>query len=237
MLTLCFRALFRSISEYALMSLSLDLHCFLTCHQYVTITLFSWFIEFVGFIRGCAISSVSQWPQFTPYLVFYRPCQGSFSVADLRLCVGGWRGGGGGGGGGGGSLPIYGIIRMCVPNSPFFSIARYIIGPQFSTKSIWMARFFRIPMWKAPFFDILVYAHIFRSEIFRDCLSSWYYMNWLWYLCNNQQKWVQKFKGQYMNRSTFWMIKYMNGSVFSKARYMNGGGFEFSLAHPYQNYP
>ena len=35
-----------------------------------------------------------------------------------------------------------------------------------------------------------------------------------------------KIKGQYMNRSTFWMIKYMNGSVFSKARYMNGVGFE-----------
>ena len=39
-----------------------------------------------------------------------------------------------------------------------------------------------------------------------------------------------KIKGQYMNRSTFWMIKYMNGSVFSKARYMNGVGFEI-LAH------
>ena len=45
-----------------------------------------------------------------------------------------------------------------------------------------------------------------------------------------RQTWVQKIKGQYMNRSTFWMIKYMNGSVFSNARYMNGVGFEI-LAH------
>ena len=37
---------------------------------------------------------------------------------------------------------------------------------------------------------------------------------------------TKKIKGQYMNRSTFWMIKYMNGSVFSKARYMNGVGIE-----------
>ena len=41
---------------------------------------------------------------------------------------------------------------------------------------------------------------------------------------------TKKIKGQYMNRSTFWMIKYMNGSVFSKARCMNGVGFEI-LAH------
>ena len=62
-------------------------------------------------------------------------------------------------------------------------------------------------------------------------------MNWLWYLCNNQQKWVQKVKGQYMNRSTFWMIKYMNGSIFSKARYMNGVGFEIRARTPVPKLP
>ena len=36
--------------------------------------------------------------------------------------------------------------------APFFRAARYMIGPLFSTKSIWMAPFFWIPMWKAPFF-------------------------------------------------------------------------------------
>ena len=64
---------------------------------------------------------------------------------------------------------------------------------------------------------------MFRSEI--------YSLGITWIDCdilsnNQQKKWVQKIKGQYLNRSTFWMIKDMNVSVFSKARYMNGVGFE-----------
>ena len=50
-------------------------------------------------------------------------------------------------------------------------------------------------------------------------------------------KWVQKIKEQYMNRSTFWMIKYMNGSGFSKARYMNGVGFEILARTPVPQLP
>ena len=46
-----------------------------------------------------------------------------------------------------------------------------------------------------------------------------------------------KIKGQYMNRSTFRMIKYMNGSVFSKARYMNGVGFEILARTPVPQLP
>ena len=122
---------------------------------------------------------------------------------------------------------------MCVPNSPPFS----------ALPGIWLAPFFQQKVYEWPdfsgflcerphFSDILVYAHIFRSEIFRGCLSSWYYKNWLWYLCNNQQKMGSKIKGQYMNRSKFWMIKYMNGSVFSKARYMNGVGYEILACTP-----
>ena len=49
------------------------------------------------------------------------------------------------------------------------------------------------------------------------------------------KKWVQKIKGQYMNRSTFWMIKYMN--VFSKARYMNRVGFEILARTPEPKLP
>ena len=122
---------------------------------------------------------------------------------------------------------------MCVSNSP---------------PGIWLAPFFQQKvyewpdfsgfLWERPHFsDILVYAHIFRSETFRGRLSSWYYMNWLWYLCNNQQKLVQKIKGQYMNRSRFWMIKYMNGSVFSKAWYMNGVGYEILARTPVPKLP
>ena len=131
-----------------------------------------------------------------------------------------------------------------------------MIGPLFSTRSIWMARFSGFLCERPHFSDILVYAHIFRSEIFWGYLSSFgitwidcdicvitckkwvqkvkgQYMNRSTFLMikyvNNVitcKKWVQKVKGQYMNRSTFLMIKYMNGSVFSKARYMNGVGFE-----------
>ena len=46
-----------------------------------------------------------------------------------------------------------------------------------------------------------------------------------------------KIKGQYMKRSTFWMIKYTNGSVFSKARYMNGVGFEILARTPVPKLP
>ena len=115
---------------------------------------------------------------------------------------------------------------------------------------MWLAPFFQQKVYEWPdfsgflcerphFSDILVYAYIFRSEIFRGCLSSWYYMNWLWYLCNNQQIMGTKIKWQYMNRSTFWMymIKYMNGPVFSKVRYMNGVGFEILARTPVPNLP
>ena len=47
----------------------------------------------------------------------------------------------------------------------------------------------------------------------------------------------KKIKGQYMNRSTVWMIKYMNGSVFSEARYMNGVGFEILARTPVPKLP
>ena len=46
-----------------------------------------------------------------------------------------------------------------------------------------------------------------------------------------------KIKGQYMNRSTFWIIKYMNGSVFSKVRYMNRVGFEILTRTPVPKLP
>ena len=48
---------------------------------------------------------------------------------------------------------------------------------------------------------------------------------------------TKKKRGQYMNRSTFWMIKYMNGFVFSKARYMNGVGFEILARTPVPKLP
>ena len=126
------------------------------------------------------------------------------------------KGGGGGEGGGGGSVTSY-----------IWHSADVRIAPFSALPSIWLVPFFQQKVYEWPDFsgflcerphlsDILVYAHIFRSEIFRDCLSSWYNMNWLWYLCNNQQIMGTKSKGQYMNRSTFWMIKYMKGPFFQR---------------------
>ena len=40
--------------------------------------------------------------------------------------------GGGGGGGWRGYLPIYGVVRMCGPNSPLFQLGKYMNGPTFS---------------------------------------------------------------------------------------------------------
>ena len=80
---------------------------------------------------------------------------------------------------------------------------------------------------KGPIFLTSWYMHIFFAQRFFEAA---YPLGIIWIDCDicviTSKKWVQKIKGQYMNRSTFWMIKYMNGSVFSKARYMNGVGFE-----------
>ena len=107
-----------------------------------------------------------------------------------------------------------------------------MIGPLFFNKK-WMAQFFRIPMWMAPFFwhpGICTYFSLrgFSRLLIRLVLHE---------LTDIFKKWVQKIKGQYMNRSTFWMIKYMNGSVFSKARYMNGVGFEILARTPVPQLP
>ena len=86
---------------------------------------------------------------------------------------------------------------------------------------------------KGPIFLISWYMHIFFAQRFFEAASP---LGFTWTDCDicvkTSKKWVQKVKGQYMNRSTFWMIKYMNGSVFSKARYMNGVGFEILARTP-----
>ena len=75
-----------------------------------------------------------------------------FSARGVCVCVGGGGGGGVGGGGGGG------VRRV--------------------TSYIWHSTDFSGFLCERPHFsDIQVYAHIFRLEIFRGCLSCWYYMN------------------------------------------------------------
>ena len=91
---------------------------------------------------------------------------------------------------------------------------------------------------KGPIFLTSWYTHIFFAQRFFEAA---YPLGITWIDCDicviTSKKWVQKVKGQYMNRSTFWMIKYMNGSGFSKARYMNGVGFEILARTPVPKLP
>ena len=82
------------------------------------------------------------------------------------------------------------------------------------------------------------YMHIFFAQRFFEAAYP-LGITWIdYHICViTSKKRVQKIKGQYMNRSTFWMIKYMNGSDFSKARYMNRVGFEILARTPVPKLP
>ena len=120
---------------------------------------------------------------------------------------------------------------MCVPNSPLFQHCQVYDWPPFFKKKYMNGPFFLDSNVKGPIFLTSWYMHIFFAQRF---FKAAYPLGITWTDCDicltTSKKWVQKIKGQYMNRSAFWMIEYMNGSVFSKARYMNGVGFEI-LAH------
>ena len=92
-------------------------------------------------------------------------------------------------------------------------------------------------MWKAPFFWQPGVCMYFSLRFFETACS----LGIQWIDCDicltTSNKWIQKIKGQYMNRSIFWMIKYMNGSVFSKARYMNERGSEILTRTPVPQLP
>ena len=148
----------------------------------------------------------------------------------------GW---GRGGEGAGGWLPIYGIVRrMCVPNSPLFQHCQVYDWPPFFNKKYMNDPIFLDSYVKGPIFLTTWYIHIFFAQRFFEVACS---LGIQWTDCDicltTSNKWVQKINGQYMNRSTFWMIKYMNGSVFSKARYMNGVGFEMLARTPVSQLP
>ena len=91
---------------------------------------------------------------------------------------------------------------------------------------------------KGPIFLTSWYMHIFFAQRFFDAAYP-LGITWTDYdICViTSKKWVQKIKGQCMNRSTVWMIKYMNGYVFSKARYMNRVGFEILARTPVPKLP
>ena len=111
---------------------------------------------------------------------------------------------------------------MCVPNSPLFQRCQvYDWTPFFNKK--YMNGPICLDLCERPHFsDILVYAHIFRLEIFRGCLSSWYYMNWLWYLCNNQQK-----NGLKNQRAVYEQVNILDDQVYEWVRFFEGLVYEW----------
>ena len=121
------------------------------------------------------------------------------------------------------------IFKPCACRiAPFFSTAMYMMnGTIFLDSYV-----------KGPIFLTSLYMHIFFAQRFFEAA---YPLGITWIDCDicltTSKRWVQKIKGQYMKRSTFWMIKYMNGSVFSKARYMNGVGFEILARTPVPKLP
>ena len=136
---------------------------------------------------------------------------------------------------------------MCVLNSPLFQHCQVYDWPPFFNKKYMNVPIFLDSCVKGPIFLTSWYMHIFFAQRFFEATYP-LGITWIDYdICViTSTKWVQKIKGQYMNRSTFWMIKYMNGSVFSKARYMNGVGFEIlartsipklPLSYPPESFP
>ena len=127
---------------------------------------------------------------------------------------------------------------MCVPNSPLFQRCQGYDWPPFFNKKYMNGPIFLDSYVKGPIFLTSWYMHIFFAQRFFEAA---YPLGITWIDCDicviTSKKWVQKIKGQYMNRSTFWMIKYMNGSVSLKARYMNGVGFEILARTPVQKLP
>ena len=123
-------------------------------------------------------------------------------------------------------------------NSPLFQRCQVYDWPPFFNKKYMNGPIFLDSCVKGPIFLTSWYTHIFFALRFFEAA---YPLGITWIDCDicviTSKKWVQKVKGQYMNRSTFWMIKYMNGSGFSKARYMNGVGFEILARTPMSKLP
>ena len=79
---------------------------------------------------------------------------------------------GGGGGRGGVISYIFVIVRMCVPNDPFFSAANYMIGPLFFNKKYMHDPIFQDSYGKGPIFLTSWYIHIFFAHGFFEAACS-----------------------------------------------------------------
>ena len=114
---------------------------------------------------------------------------------------------------------------MCVPNSPLFQHCQVYDWPPFFNKKYMNGAIFLDSYVKGPIFLHPGICTYFSLRDFSRLLIL-LVLHELTDIClTTSKKWVQKIKGQYMNRSTFWMIKYMNGSVFFKGQVYEWGRF------------
>ena len=82
------------------------------------------------------------------------------------------------GGGGGGNFLYICHSTDVRAEWPFKRCQLYDWPPFFFQQKVYALPDFSGLLCERPLFsDILVYSHIFRSEIFRGCLFSWYSMN------------------------------------------------------------
>ena len=75
-------------------------------------------------------------------------------------------------GGGGIKLPIYGIVRMCVPNSPLFQCCQVYDWPPFFNKKYMNGPIFLDSYVKGPIFLTSWYMHIFFAQRFFEAAYS-----------------------------------------------------------------
>ena len=134
-------------------------------------------------------------------------------------------------GGGGGNFLYMAKYGCACQIAPFFSAARYMIGPLFSTKSIWMARFFWIPILKAPFFwHPGICTYFFAQRFFEAA----YPLSITWIDCDicvtTSKKWVQKKKskgsiwiGHHFGWSSIWMCPFFQRPGYEWGRFWNTG--------------
>ena len=127
---------------------------------------------------------------------------------------------------------------MCVPNSPLFQHCQVYDWPPFFQQKVYgWPSFSGFLMWKAPFFWHPGICTYFSLRDFSRLLILLVLHELTVIFVQQPAKMGTKKIRQYMNRSTFWMVKYMNGSIFSKTRYMNGVGFEILARTPVPKLP
>ena len=114
---------------------------------------------------------------------------------------------------------------MCVPNSSLFQRCQVYDWPPFFNKKYMNGPIFLDSYVKSPIFLTSWYMRIFFAQ---RIFETAYPPGITWINCNicviPSKKWVQKIKGQYMNRSTFWMIKY---NVYEWVRLFEGQVYEW----------